>query len=117
MVQSRGGLTTHSTGARVSLPFIVNLNGFGDSLRPVNSGVRLLINCAYEHTAKAAIFEACDLNGMKTKLLQTLKSTRSLLKRLLLFSVTRSQIHLMILTIPLESVDLLSSACRNRVEC
>jgi len=32
--------TTHSTGARVSLPLIVKLDGFGGSSRPVNSGVR-----------------------------------------------------------------------------
>ena len=35
-------LTTHSTGARVSLSFIENLNYFGGSSRPVNSGVMLL---------------------------------------------------------------------------
>jgi hypothetical protein len=33
-------LTTHSTGARVSFSFIVNLDGFGGSSRPVNSSVR-----------------------------------------------------------------------------
>jgi hypothetical protein len=33
-------LTTHSTGARVSLPFIVNLSVARADARPVNSGVR-----------------------------------------------------------------------------
>ena len=33
-------LTTHSTGARVSLAFIENLSVAGLCARPVNSGVR-----------------------------------------------------------------------------
>jgi hypothetical protein len=36
------GLTTHSTGARVSLLFIVNLSVMRLNARPVNSGVGLL---------------------------------------------------------------------------
>jgi hypothetical protein len=36
-------LTTHSTGARVSRSFIVNLNLSALCARPVNSGVRRLI--------------------------------------------------------------------------
>jgi hypothetical protein len=39
LVPALGGITTHSTGARVSEPFIENLRGFGGSSRPVNSGV------------------------------------------------------------------------------
>jgi hypothetical protein len=35
-------LTTHSTGARISLPFIVNLSVMAWCARPVNSGVRQL---------------------------------------------------------------------------
>ena len=34
-----GSITTHSTGARVSLPFIVNLSVATLCARPVNSGV------------------------------------------------------------------------------
>ena len=37
-------LTTHSTGARVSWSFIVNLAVSGLNARPVNSGVRFLLN-------------------------------------------------------------------------
>jgi hypothetical protein len=37
-------LTTHSTGARVSRSFIVELAVAGLCARPVNSGVRFLLN-------------------------------------------------------------------------
>jgi hypothetical protein len=40
MIQSKGGLTTHSTGARVSDPFIVELAVAQLCARPVNSGDR-----------------------------------------------------------------------------
>jgi hypothetical protein len=39
---SRPRLTTHSTGARLSLSFIENLNLLALCARPVNSGVRCL---------------------------------------------------------------------------
>ena len=39
-----GGITTHSTGARVSLIFIVNLSVAALNARPVNSGVRRLLD-------------------------------------------------------------------------
>ena len=42
MIERR--LTTHRTGARVSLPFIVNLAVAGLDARPVNLGVRQLPN-------------------------------------------------------------------------
>ena len=37
-----GGLTTHSTGARISFHFIVNMSVPTLCARPVNSGVRRL---------------------------------------------------------------------------
>ena len=37
-VASHTALTTHSTGARVSLPFIINLSVAALCARPVNSG-------------------------------------------------------------------------------
>jgi hypothetical protein len=40
MIQMMGGLTTHSTGARVSLSFIENLSVMALCSRPVNSVVR-----------------------------------------------------------------------------
>jgi hypothetical protein len=41
----RRSLTTHSTGARVSSAFIVNLNLSALIARPVNSGVMLPAYC------------------------------------------------------------------------
>ena len=40
MVKSEGGLTTHSTGARVGDPLIVESGVAQLCARPVNSGVR-----------------------------------------------------------------------------
>jgi hypothetical protein len=40
----RYNITTHSTGARVSSPLIVNLSVSVLCARPVNSGVRFLLN-------------------------------------------------------------------------
>jgi hypothetical protein len=69
----------------------------------------------YESNEKAAIFQSCDLSGTEVKRLLILPSTASLLKKLPLSSVIRSQILLMTLTIPQKSADLLSSACQKTV--
>jgi hypothetical protein len=39
-----GGITTHSTGARIALLPCARLVSIGGSSRPVNSGVRFLLN-------------------------------------------------------------------------
>jgi hypothetical protein len=44
------GLTIHSTGARVSLHFIVNLAVSVLNARPVNAGVMLLLNESGSHS-------------------------------------------------------------------
>jgi hypothetical protein len=49
-------LTSHSTGARVSVPFIENLSLAQLNARPVNSGVRFLLN------DEAQTIESADLN-------------------------------------------------------
>jgi hypothetical protein len=77
------GLTTHSTGARVSLLFIVNLSVMRLNARPVNSGVGSLLRCEMK-IAVAFILVTCTVLGVAAGRGNTMKFSRPTLKAVIL---------------------------------